>query len=469
MEQKNGSKIKKGKKILVVEDEAFLSEMIKDFLEIDGFDVVICEDGKSAKHQMIFQQYDLILSDVNMPGGLGGIDILEYARTLDNYKETPFILMTGYSKLSLQRDSSVLGAKIIISKPFTNEELMNQIYSCFNLSQWNEPEKVEIPEFADDDFSKISIDNFMTGQQLKYDIFIKLKEDKYIKIAHKNENLDIQRLKIYQQKGLKFLYLKREDFRKYLGLNVELLKIVNNNTSLEKEKKLNILKHTSEIILEQLYTESVHPESLSVAKDILESSFDMILDTRDGMELAQAIKNGGDKNYAHHLAVSFYAIIIARGMGWSSLSTLFKVSMAGLLHDIGEREIPKELLDKSRGELTFAEIKILESHPEKSAQILANCPSVPSDVIQIVLQHHENCAGRGYPYRLRKSQINPLARLIAVADTFCELAFKDSGLSVIEALSRLNSLYSETLDQEYIHALNKAFKEQDLFFLKKSA
>ena len=458
---------KRGKKILLVEGEAVLSKTLKDYLEDYGFEVVACEDGNSAKSEISLQSYDLVISDVNVPGGSGGIEIIEHARSTSKNKKTPFILMTSYSKKAIQSDCDALGVEVILSKPFTSEEMIAAVYGYFNLSK--SPELINSkPEFTDDEFSKIAIDNFVSGEDLKYDIFVKMSEKKYIKIANKGDILEMERVQSYRKKGLCYLYLKKDDFRKYLGLNVSLLRKVS-SSSLQRAKKLNFLKHTSEIILEQIVSEKINPESFSVAKDVLESSFDMILDTKDGMELAEIIKSGGDKNYAHQIAVSFYSILIAKEMGWTSMNTLFKVSTAGFLHDIGDREIPPDLLKKSRTELSMQDIKLLETHAERGAMILMNCPSIPSDVIQVVLQHHERCSGRGYPHHLRKTQICPLARLIAVADTFCELAFKDTGLPVLEALSRLNSFYADELDSDYIEALNRAFKDGGLFSVKKSA
>jgi HD-GYP domain-containing protein (c-di-GMP phosphodiesterase class II) len=119
--------------------------------------------------------------------------------------------------------------------------------------------------------------------------------------------------------------------------------------------------------------------------------------------------------------------MIGRAMGWKSPQTLFRLSVAGLLHDIGCKEIPREILDKPRRELNSAETARLEAHAVRSAEILSDIPGVPSDVIQAVYQHHENCTGYGYPAGLKMSKIQPMARVLALADEFCYLVVNGPG------------------------------------------
>jgi HD-GYP domain-containing protein (c-di-GMP phosphodiesterase class II) len=136
---------------------------------------------------------------------------------------------------------------------------------------------------------------------------------------------------------------------------------------------------------------------------------------------------------------------------------LFKIATAGLFHDIGLKEIDRAILDKPRAALTVAEVKLLETHPTKGAEILATIPSVPSDILQVVIQHHETCDGRGYPGRLQRSKINQVAKLISVADEFCELAISSArspGLPGPEAMARLRMIHADYLDAQFLKALS---------------
>jgi HD-GYP domain-containing protein (c-di-GMP phosphodiesterase class II) len=88
-------------------------------------------------------------------------------------------------------------------------------------------------------------------------------------------------------------------------------------------------------------------------------------------------------------------------------------------------------------------------------ELLRQVPLLPSDILQIVGQHHENCSGTGYPLHLKGSRIHPLARIVAVANAFCELAIRGPngpGLAPDEAFERLRD-HGEDLDASFVAAL----------------
>lgn len=89
---------------------------------------------------------------------------------------------------------------------------------------------------------------------------------------------------------------------------------------------------------------------------------------------------------------------------------------AGLLHDIGKLEIPPEILDKA-GSLTPEEHEFMHKHPGLGARILEPIAAY-SEVIPIVLQHHEFYDGSGYPNGLMGEAISQGARIFIVADIY---------------------------------------------------
>jgi len=96
--------------------------------------------------------------------------------------------------------------------------------------------------------------------------------------------------------------------------------------------------------------------------------------------------------------------------------TLETIYMAGLLHDIGKIGIDDRVLRKP-GRLTPAEFEHLKMHPELGYNILADMRQL-SDVLPVVLHHHEAWDGSGYPHKLKGEAIPSLARIAAVADAY---------------------------------------------------
>lgn len=89
---------------------------------------------------------------------------------------------------------------------------------------------------------------------------------------------------------------------------------------------------------------------------------------------------------------------------------------AALLHDIGKIGIPERVLNKP-GRLDEAEMEMIKSHPATGAQILSKVAFF-KPCVEAVRQHHERWDGKGYPEGRIGPQIDQLARIIAVADSF---------------------------------------------------
>ena len=102
---------------------------------------------------------------------------------------------------------------------------------------------------------------------------------------------------------------------------------------------------------------------------------------------------------------------------------LYDMGYALFLHDIGKSRIDPSILNKP-GRLSDPEWEIMKTHPEKGHQILSEEGCVTPEAEAIVLQHHERPDGKGYPQGLRSEQIDPLARLCNIVDSYDALMTK---------------------------------------------
>ncbi len=112
------------KKILVVDDEPMLREILRDVLDYEGVVVREAENGRAALELYRNEGFDAVVSDIRMPGG-DGLELLGSLRKLDCV--TPIVmLITGFSDLS--HDAAYnLGADAVLSKPFDVNELLARL------------------------------------------------------------------------------------------------------------------------------------------------------------------------------------------------------------------------------------------------------------------------------------------------------------------------------------------------------
>jgi DNA-binding NarL/FixJ family response regulator len=113
-------------KILLVEDDQMLREVIAQFLELKKFMVIQSKNGLEADFILKRTNPDIIICDVSMPV-MNGLQLLKQIRKDVRYDHVPFIFLTARADKSDLRSGMLAGADDYIIKPFTFEELFNSI------------------------------------------------------------------------------------------------------------------------------------------------------------------------------------------------------------------------------------------------------------------------------------------------------------------------------------------------------
>lgn len=85
--------------LLFVEDEASLRALVGDALADSGFAVTLAADGRSALEQLDTKKFEIVISDVTMPGGFSGVELANQIR--EKYPDTRVILVSGHARAQL--------------------------------------------------------------------------------------------------------------------------------------------------------------------------------------------------------------------------------------------------------------------------------------------------------------------------------------------------------------------------------
>ena len=312
------------------------------------------------------------------------------------------------------------------------------------------------------DYCQISMDDLIFNQNLEMDIFVRLHEGKYVRVAKEGELIDINRRVRYREKGVQHFYVRREDFRKILDFNLVLSKAITASPAVAIEKKKKFLALTSEVILENTFVIGFDRAAFLDTKDFLMTCMELLTEDAQIFSLLEALEAHTDHLYAHSLGVSMYSVMLARALGWTTTSNLFKLGFGALVHDIGKTKFPTALINKPKSELSFAERLKMESHTLKGKEILSAVKSCPSESIAIVYEHHESCNEDGYPRKLKGPQIHPMARIVAIADEFCNYALKSPsspGNSAHKAFHLVEQYKKHQLDEEFFFVFKSLMKK----------
>lgn len=178
-------------------------------------------------------------------------------------------------------------------------------------------------------------------------------------------------------------------------------------------------------------------------RDALDPLVDGILNNNDILGSLRNIEVNDEYTFKHSINVSLIASMLGKWIGMDK-DMLTKLSVAGLLHDLGKCKIPHEILNKP-GRLDSQEFEIMKTHSMFSYELLKASGQVDEAILKGIRGHHERIDGNGYPDRLKGDQIHLFAKIIAVADVFdamtsdrCYQA-KKSAFQVAEQMTRLGS------------------------------
>lgn len=220
------------------------------------------------------------------------------------------------------------------------------------------------------------------------------------------------------------------------------------------EKKTEISRQYMEI--EALYEETIAMnDTLNVMVDDLNESWKQTV-----YVLSNAIEANDEYTRGHCDRVKNYALEIGERMGLDR-EDLRNLEFAALLHDVGKVGVPNHILNKE-GYLTKGEMEFVHRHPAIGYNIIRDVKFL-EPVAEIILSHHENPDGSGYPYGKKLGQITLPASILRVADAFDAMttarSYRKIPLSREKALQELSAYSGKQFDEVVVNVALTCFEE----------
>jgi len=438
------------KKILVVDDYLPTRNLIVDTLsQSSHYQITEAENGKEALHLFDENNFDLVISDIMMPG-MSGMDLLHLIR--ERNPAAAVIMITGNPTTDLTVNAIKKGAVDFLTKPFDIDELLYKVDIHLRQKEMLHGEVlgqlVEQSKLTDktDELSKQGyiydsiedspMDNDIIFEKIA-ELALKLVDGEVCSImlfdAQDNEFHD----KVIKgnTEGIDRNYTKSPALKMVFNEVIERKEaiLINSNDHPEvapslicaplmiRNTILGIMSIRKKKNREVFSKKDLHHilsltkrASLNLENKILyESIFFNIMDTLKS--LISSIQARDHYTEEHSRRVTDEAIRLAESMNCSP-KELESIKIAGVLHDVGKIAVPDSILLKASG-LTDEEYLIIKNHPTVGENILK--PIILLDRERLIIQcHHERWDGKGYPLGLKGQDIPILARILAVVDSF---------------------------------------------------
>ena len=417
--------------ILVVDpDDDWLSNA-KKFLMAEMYDVTTVSNGRDAQLALYNGKYFAILINYNTENH-SCTQVLKFIKA--NYTGQRVIVILSDKSLietEVVNEEKLLklGVTEIATQPFEIsylKELLEGHQSLKDLlsgvvKREGVSSETEV-SMSDENFSHIRIDEFYSSQAVLFDIFIKLGENKYLKILHAGDTFSKERIDKYKkEKKIINLYFNNADRRKYIQYNNHLAQKFISNKSVPAFNKVNIIKNVSEKYIEEVFTVGLKPQVLEQGREVCENIYQLIENQADLFTVLRSFQNFDPTAFSHAFLVTLYSTAIIKQFEWQSKTTIETTAMACMFHDIGKTLIPKEFINLSPKEMSPEQLEIFKKHPELGVQIVEGVRGINNTVKQVILQHHESYDGTGFPNELKGNKILTLANIVHLADDFVHI------------------------------------------------
>ncbi|WP_161883215.1 HD domain-containing phosphohydrolase [Deinococcus alpinitundrae] len=177
------------------------------------------------------------------------------------------------------------------------------------------------------------------------------------------------------------------------------------------------------------------------------------------MALSAALEARDMESFGHTQRVVTYAKKLGTALGLSRIA-LIELKQGAYLHDIGKLMVPDALLRKP-GQLTPEEFRVMQQHAQQGFALASRLPNLPQGSLDVILYHHEDWNGGGYPSGRSGVQIPLLARIFTVCDVYEALTsvrpYKPAWLVAV-ALSEIEAQAGKKFDPEVVATFLKLMR-----------
>ena len=312
----------------------------------------------------------------------------------------------------------------------------------------------------------IPIREMIDGIKIPTDLYIRLGETKFVLLVKAGATTDKSQLSTYKNRAVDYLWVRASEYNRITQINIAIAGVVVGKDDLSARQKIHVISAAANSVFKELEHIGIGIATYGQAKAVTEATVALVNVHKDLGKIFDSLNECSQPLLRHCMAVSVLSVLIGQELGWSQKATLEKLSLGGLLHDIGKKALPPELLEKTLVDMSYDEVQIYETHSYKGMVMLQALGIVPDDILAIVYQHHENALGQGYPQKLRNLKTHPLAKVVALANQFVNLTIKSAKhprpIGSREALLAIEHTMGQPFNKDAFKALTAIVDKKNL-------
>lgn len=267
------------------------------------------------------------------------------------------------------------------------------------------------------DFISVRVSTLRGDLKIGFDAYLKV-AGKFILYCRQGDSFEGDRLSRLKTKKLKKMYIRLDEedlYRQYMSQSIDMA--FSNSSNKPIEIRTEVIQGAQQAVAEDLMEDPESEAFYEVAKNSSGRFAKFIRDEEKALKCLANTQNE-DKSISHHgVTVASLAVGMAQKIGIDNEDDISKLVLGALIHDI-EHQNEVVPLDLPRKDMTVENAAIYDVHPIEGAKRVKDLGFYDPSVVNIILQHEEFIDGSGFPKGLTEQQMDPLALIVATANSF---------------------------------------------------
>lgn len=277
---------------------------------------------------------------------------------------------------------------------------------------------MDIRNLTDEDFSLVILSKIDPERPLPTDIYLKV-DGKFIKFKSKGDPIETEKYELFIAKGVKNIYVLADEVMSFLEwLNDAHEEEEGTFVDEFGEENRGFFKRSKDFkekVYEVYFESELNEEIVEKLQDNVSHFVDEI---KQNPITAQAIALMLNKNSSvadHSVNVANLAVYLGMALGHGHQFVLENLYMGAIFHDYGKLKIDPRVLENQDNRMYSHAI---QDHPMSGVRMMRKTEGIPTQVLTIIMQHHEQFNGHGYPKGLVGDEIYELSQIVSIANIF---------------------------------------------------
>ncbi len=318
------------------------------------------------------------------------------------------------------------------------------------------------------EYTAISKDALVENTKIEFDVFLRSDlngRSRYILFCRGDQEFSPARREELLSRNAQRLYIATKDTNIYLRYQERNLKQIITDNSKSSLQKSGALYQVANNLSQDLFENPESGEHIVRASVWVGNTISHIMQNENTFSSLFEVTSNDYHTYTHSINVAVIGLLFGKYLALPP-KELESLGTGLLLHDIGKSTLPVEVLTKD-GDLTSDEYDIIKKHPKAGLKLLEHRDDIDGLSLKVVIQHHENNDGTGYPYGIGGNDIHLFGQISRIVDAYDAMtsdrpyAAAMKPFATLEEIRKENHIcFNEELLKEFICFLGLKNKNQ---------